>query len=66
MRTVDLFNDVETVYHDSVERIDKVLFENKNKDKIDNLVNVDSTNAGIDVTDSTMGEEDGNPNTDNA
>ena len=53
MRTVDLFNDVETVYHDSTERIDKVLFENKNEPE--NLVNVDSTNAGIDVTDSTMG-----------
>ena len=58
MRTVDLFNDVETVYHDSVERVDKVLFENKKP--IDNLVNVDSTNAGIDVTDSTMGEDNGN------
>ena len=51
MRTVDLFNDVETVYHDSAERIDKALFEGKNE--IDNLVNVDSTNAGIDVTEST-------------
>ena len=61
MRTVDLFNDVETVYHDSVERVDKVLFENKDKEPIDNLVNVDSTNAGIDVTKSTMNEEeDGN------
>ena len=58
MRTVDLFNDVETVYHDSVERIDKALFEGKNESE--NLVNVDSTNAGIDVTDSTMGEEDEN------
>jgi len=58
MRTVDLFNDVETVYHDSAERIDKALFENKNE--IENLVNVDSTNAGIDVTDSTMGEDNGN------
>lgn len=58
MRTVDLFNDVETVYHDSAERIDKALFDNK--EKPENLVNVDSTNAGIDVTDSTMGEEDGN------
>jgi SPP1 family phage portal protein len=56
MRTVDLFNDVETVYHDSVERIDKALFENKNE--AENLVNVDSTNAGIDVTESTMGEDD--------
>ena len=56
MRTVDLFNDVETVYHDSVERVDKVLFENKKKPE--NLVNVDSTNAGIDVTTSTMGEEE--------
>lgn len=55
MRTVDLFNDVETVYHDSVERIDKALFEGANKSE--NLVNVDSTNAGIDVTDSTMGED---------
>lgn len=55
MRTVDLFNDVETVYHDSVERIDKVLFENKKQ--AENLVNVDSTNAGIDVTESTMGED---------
>lgn len=55
MRTVDLFNDVETVYHDSVERIDKALFEGKNE--MENLVNVDSTNAGIDVTDSTMGED---------
>lgn len=60
MRTVDLFNDVETVYHDSVDRVDKVLFDNKGEKKIDNLVNVDSTNAGIDVTDSTMGEDDGN------
>ena len=60
MRTVDLFNDVETVYHDSVGRIDKALFEGKNE--AENLVNVDSTNAGIDVTESTMGEEtsDGN------
>ena len=57
MRTVDLFNDVETVYHDSAERIDKALFEGKNE--ADNLVNVDSTNAGIDVTDSTMGEDNG-------
>lgn len=61
MRTVDLFNDVETVYHDSVERIDKALFEGKNNPE--NLVNVDSTNAGIDVTDSTVGEVDGNDNT---
>lgn len=53
MRTVDLFNDVETVYHDSAERIDEALFGNKNE--VENLVNVDSTNAGIDVTDSTMG-----------
>ena len=61
MRTVDLFNDVETVYHDSVERIDKALFEGKKE--IENLVNVDSTNAGIDVTDSTMGEiENGTDN----
>ena len=52
MRTVDLFNDVETVYHDSSERIDKVLFDKSNE--IENLVNVDSTNAGIDVTESTM------------
>lgn len=59
MRTVDLFNDVETVYHDSVARIDKALFEGKKQPE--NLVNVDSTNAGIDVTDSTMGEiENGN------
>ena len=59
MRTVDLFNDVETVYHDSVDRIDKALFEGKRE--IDNLVNVDSTNAGIDVTEATMNEnEDGN------
>ena len=57
MRTVDLFNDVETVYHDSVERIDKALFEGKNEPE--NLVNVDSTNAGIDVTDSTVGEVNG-------
>ena len=56
MRTVDLFNDVETVYHDSVERIDKALFEGKNEPE--NLVNVDSTNAGIDVTESTVGELD--------
>ena len=56
MRTVDLFNDVETVYHDSVERIDKALFEGKNEPQ--NLVNVDSTNAGIDVTKSTMNEDD--------
>lgn len=54
MRTVDLFNDVETVYHDSAERIDRALFEGKNE--VENLVNVDSTNAGIDVTDATMGE----------
>ena len=60
MRTVDLFNDVETVYHDSAERIDKALFEGKND--IDNLVNVDSTNAGIDVTESTMGEIDNGNN----
>ena len=53
MRTVDLFNDVETVYHDSAERIDKALFEGKNE--AENLVNVDSTNAGIDVTESTIG-----------
>ena len=57
MRTVDLFNDVETVYHDSAERIDKALFEGKNKQE--NLVNVDSTNAGIDVTESTVGEING-------
>lgn len=57
MRTVDLFNDVETVYHDSAERIDKALFDNK--EEPENLVNVDSTNAGIDVTESTMGETDG-------
>ena len=56
MRTVDLFNDVETVYHDSAERIDKALFEGKNEPE--NLVNVDSTNAGIDVTESTVGELD--------
>ena len=55
MRTVDLFNDVETVYHDSVERIDKALFDNE--EKPENLVNVESTNAGIDVTESTMGED---------
>ena len=60
MRTVDLFNDVETVYHDSVERIDKALFEGANK--AENLVNVDSTNAGIDVTDSTMGEDESDGN----
>lgn len=54
MRTVDLFNDVETVYHDSSERIDKVLFESDSEP--DNLVNVDSTNAGINVTESTMSE----------
>ena len=59
MRTVDLFNDVETVYHDSAERIDRALFEGKNE--TENLVNVDSTNAGIDVTKSTVGEvENGN------
>ena len=59
MRTVDLFNDVETVYHDSSERIDRVLFEGSKE--IDNLVNVDSTNAGIDVTKATVNEnEDGN------
>ena len=58
MRTVDLFNDVETVYHDSVERIDKALFEGKSE--FENLVNVDSTNAGIDVTESTVGEDIGN------
>ena len=60
MRTVDLFNDVETVYHDSAERIDKALFEGKNEPE--NLVNVDSTNAGIDVTKDTVGGigEDGN------
>ena len=56
MRTVDLFNDVETVYYDSAERIDKALFSGTND--IENLVNVDSTNAGIDVTDSTMGDLD--------
>lgn len=60
MRTVDLFNDVETVYHDSAERIDNALFGGKNE--IDNLVNVDSTNAGIDVTDSTMGVIDNGDN----
>lgn len=60
MRTVDLFNDVETVYHDSAERIDNALFGGKNE--IDNLVNVDSTNAGIDVTDSTMGVIDNGNN----
>lgn len=60
MRTVDLFNDVETVYHDSAERIDKALFEGKSE--VENLVNVESTNAGIDVTDSTMGEDNGNNN----
>ena len=60
MRTVDLFNDVETVYHDSVERVDKVLFENKKE--AENLVNVDSTNAGIDVTESTVGEDNGTQN----
>jgi SPP1 family phage portal protein len=60
MRTVDLFNDVETVYHDSAERIDKALFEGKSE--VENLVNVESTNAGIDVTDSTMGEDNGNGN----
>lgn len=67
MRTVDLFNDVETVYHDSVERIDKALFSGKNE--IENLVNVDSTNAGIDVTESTMdvnANNNGNENNDNA
>lgn len=54
MRTVDLFNDVETVYHDSAERIDKALFEGKNE--TDNLVNVEATNAGqgIDITEATM------------
>lgn len=61
MRTVDLFNDVETVYHDSAERIDKALFEGKNKPE--NLVNVDSTNAGIDVTESTVGEDNEKNNT---
>ena len=55
MRTVDLFNDVETVYHDSADRIDKALFEGKNE--AENLVNVDSTNAGIDVTESTIGAD---------
>ena len=55
MRTVDLFNDVETVYHDSADRIDKALFEGKNE--AENLVNVDSTNAGIDVTESTIGTD---------
>lgn len=55
MRTVDLFNDVETVYHDSAKRIDDALFGNKNE--VENLVNVDSTNAGIDVTQSTMDED---------
>lgn len=64
MRTVDLFNDVETVYHDSVERIDKTLFEGKNE--AENLVNVDSTNAGIDVTESTVGEYGDIGNGDNA
>ena len=64
MRTVDLFNDVETVYHDSVERIDKALFNGKNE--VDNLVNVASTNAGIDVTESTMGIDNDNGNENNA
>ena len=63
MRTVDLFNDVETVYHDSAKRIDKALFEGKNE--TENLVNVDSTNAGIDVTESTVGDENGNINREN-
>ena len=27
MRVVDLFNDVETVYHDSIDRMNKVLFD---------------------------------------
>ena len=61
MRTVDAFNDVETVYHDSKPRMDKVLFENK--EQAENLVNVDSTNAGIDVTESTMGEDNEKNNT---
>ena len=56
MRTVDLFNDVETVYHDSAERIDKALFDGTNEPE--NLVNVESTNAGIDVTEATMNEGD--------
>lgn len=69
MRTVDLFNDVETVYHDSLERIDEVLFKSDAKDAdgddddadaIENKVNVDSTNAGIDVTKSTMDVENEN------
>ena len=60
MRTVDLFNDVETVYHDSAERIDKALFEGKNE--AENLVNVESTNAGIDVTESTMAVGEDNDN----
>ena len=53
MRVVDLFNDVETVYHDSIDRMNKVLFEGSKE--IDNKVNVESTNAGIDITESTMG-----------
>ena len=52
MRVVDLFNDVETVYADSKERMDDVLFGNTNE--LENTVNVDSTNAGIDVTEGTI------------
>ena len=64
MRVVDLFNDVETVYHDSIDRMNKVLFEGSNE--LDNKVNVESTNAGINITESTMGaigNEDTNLNT---
>lgn len=61
MRVVDLFNDVETVYHDSIDRMNKVLFDGSNE--IDNKVNVESTNAGINITESTMGAV-GNEDTD--
>jgi len=53
MRVVDLFNDVETVYEDSKERMDEVLFGKSNE--LDNKVNVDATGAGINLTESTIG-----------
>jgi len=53
MRVVDLFNDVETVYEDSKERMDDVLLGKT--EQIDNKVNVDATGAGINLTASTMG-----------
>ena len=57
MKVVDLFNDVETVYADSKDRMDDVLFGNTNAEEIadSNKVNVDATGAGINLTESTMG-----------